>query len=641
MAGTNYKISELPAVTTLDGNNVLPVVDLVASSTKKATVQQVLNFVTGSTINNLSVTAGSFSNLNSTTLTSSNASITTLSASVISASSYINLPNLPAGGTNGSIQYNVGGFNTGDSSKLVLDYTNNFFGVGVNPPLARFHAKASSGEIARLETTVLRGNGTNYLSFHDPVGIKGYVGYGGTVNDHLNISNAVGNADITLITSGSDGNLERMRITSVGNVGIGTSNPLARLQSTTAVFPGGSTPVVSSVSSASLYLNNWDDLYGMMFGVSGSGTGWIQQQRRDSNIQYPLLLNPLGGNVGIGISNPVARLDVDSAANAWARWRSSSTAGSFMSFVKGGTSTNIGYIGTDAGGILGGGSGDHFGIRSEYDLLLMAGSAERARITSAGNVGIGTSSPSTALHVVGETRAGNFSDNNGAYNVNLGSNNLEGRGLVVGYSGGSYGGIGYNIRHTTTGGTYISPQADTSNYIQFSQGFQFLGDAGTTAGRTTNFAELMRITNAGNVGIGTTSPSFQLQLNSDSAAKPSTNTWTISSDIRVKENIQNYSKGLEVITQLNPVTYDYNGKAGFNSEIKNNIGLIAQDIKDILPESINTYKTKLNPEDTEDTELYNFNSHALTYVMINSIKQLLEEVNALKSEIQILKSGSL
>jgi hypothetical protein len=96
-----------------------------------------------------------------------------------------------------------------------------------------------------------------------------------------------------------------------------------------------------------------------------------------------------------------------------------------------------------------------------------------------------------------------------------------------------------------------------------------------------------------------------------------------------------------VITQLNPVTYDYNGKAGFNSEIKNNIGLIAQDIKDILPESINTYKTKLNPEDTEDTELYNFNSHALTYVMINSIKQLLEEVNALKSEIQILKSGSL
>jgi hypothetical protein len=134
------------------------------------------------------------------------------------------------------------------------------------------------------------------------------------------------------------------------------------------------------------------------------------------------------------------------------------------------------------------------------------GNSERVRITDAGNVGIGTSSPATALHVQGEARSLNFSDNNGNYNVNLGNGNNEGRGLVAGYSGGSYGGIGYNIRHTTTGGSYISPLADTSNYIQFSQGFQFLGDAGTTAGRTTSFTELMRITNAGNVGIGTTSP---------------------------------------------------------------------------------------------------------------------------------------
>ena len=35
------------------------------------------------------------------------------------------------------------------------------------------------------------------------------------------------------------------------------------------------------------------------------------------------------------------------------------------------------------------------------------------------------------------------------------------------------------------------------------------------------------------VGIGTTSPSYQLQLSTDSAAKPTSNTWTIASDARI------------------------------------------------------------------------------------------------------------
>jgi hypothetical protein len=133
----------------------------------------------------------------------------------------------------------------------------------------------------------------------------------------------------------------------------------------------------------------------------------------------------------------------------------------------------------------------------------------------------------------------------------------------------------------------------------------------------------------GNVGIGTTSPSYQLQLSTDSAAKPSTNTWTIASDSRVKENITPYTKGLSAIMAINPVNYDYNGKAGFGN-IKNNIGVIAQDVLEILPESVSTYKAKLEESDEEDTELYNFNSHALTYILINAIKELKAEIDLLK-----------
>jgi hypothetical protein len=125
---------------------------------------------------------------------------------------------------------------------------------------------------------------------------------------------------------------------------------------------------------------------------------------------------------------------------------------------------------------------------------------------------------------------------------------------------------------------------------------------------------------------------YQLSLSANSAAKPSTNTWTVTSDERVKTNINQYTKGLETILAINPVTYDYNGKAGFDSTSIGNIGIIAQDVLNVIPESINTYQALLNEDDEEKTELYNFDSHALTFILINAVKQLSAEIELLKSK---------
>jgi len=125
---------------------------------------------------------------------------------------------------------------------------------------------------------------------------------------------------------------------------------------------------------------------------------------------------------------------------------------------------------------------------------------------------------------------------------------------------------------------------------------------------------------------------YQLSLSANSAAKPSTNTWTVTSDERVKTNITQYTKGLETILAINPVTYDYNGKAGFDSTSIGNIGIIAQDVLNVIPESINTYHALLNEDDEEKTELYNFDSHALTFILINAVKQLSAEIELLKSK---------
>jgi hypothetical protein len=114
-----------------------------------------------------------------------------------------------------------------------------------------------------------------------------------------------------------------------------------------------------------------------------------------------------------------------------------------------------------------------------------------------------------------------------------------------------------------------------------------------------------------------------------SGVKPGGGSWTASSDARVKENIEAYSKGLEDILLINPVTYDYNGKGGMPKST-GYIGIIAQEIKDIFPETITTYKSRLEETDTEDTELYRFESSALTYALINAVKELKAEIELLK-----------
>jgi hypothetical protein len=137
----------------------------------------------------------------------------------------------------------------------------------------------------------------------------------------------------------------------------------------------------------------------------------------------------------------------------------------------------------------------------------------------------------------------------------------------------------------------------------------------------------------GYVGIGI-SPSYQLQLSTDSAAKPTSALWTIASDRRIKENIIPYKKGLQELLRINPITYDYNGLGGFIKG-KGGVGIIAQEIIDILPDSVSSIKAKLNKTDEEETNILNFNGHELIYVLINAIKEQQSQIEELKALILV------
>ena len=108
--------------------------------------------------------------------------------------------------------------------------------------------------------------------------------------------------------TGDPATSERMRITSAGNVGIGTTAPFSKLHASgTSTSPNLSSAVPTNVSAI---FSNSDIQYGTMFATAGSGKGYIQQRRTNNATFYDLIIQPYGGNVGIGTTNPTSKLEV-------------------------------------------------------------------------------------------------------------------------------------------------------------------------------------------------------------------------------------------------------------------------------------------------------------------------------------------
>lgn len=98
-----------------------------------------------------------------------------------------------------------------------------------------------------------------------------------------------------------------------------------------------------------------------------------------------------------------------------------------------------------------------------------------------------------------------------------------------------------------------------------------------------------------------------------------------SSDIRLKENIKKMSKALDKILKLNG--YEYNWK---DYSEKKQIGLIAQEVKEVFPELV--YGNK-------DHEYLLVNYRCLVAPIIESIKELNNEIQTLKEENKYLRDG--
>ena len=199
----------------------------------------------------------------------------------------------------------LSGSGTSAPTQKLSILNNGDVGIGTNSPSELLHLSSTGPARLLIEAdtdNITETDNAQIILKQDGGAVVGNLGYKTNTNS-LEITNNYAAADgiLTLGTSG----IERMRIDYLGNVGIGTTSPRSKLQVEGVT---GSVPALGAAASAAQIGGS---TYGTLFSTLTSGTGVIQQGRSDGvTLTFPLLINPNGGNVGIGTTSPNSKLHV-------------------------------------------------------------------------------------------------------------------------------------------------------------------------------------------------------------------------------------------------------------------------------------------------------------------------------------------
>lgn len=163
-----------------------------------------------------------------------------------------------------------------------------------------------------------------------------------------------------------------------------------------------------------------------------------------------------------------------------------------------------------------------------------------------------------------------------------------------------------------------------------------------TAGQPITFLQSgssvrMGITSAGHVVVGSDADlpgagAAPLQVAGEAfKLTPGHDVWQIPSDARLKEDVRDLDVGLAQLRQVRPVRFHCNGRAGTPAGLAG-VGVIGQEIEKIFPEMIRRVPGDVAGEPgLEDLRIYD--GSALTYVLVNAVKELAGKVEQLEQAL--------
>jgi len=317
-------------------------------------------------------------------------------------------------------------------------------------------------------------------------------------------------------------------------------------------------------------------------GISGAGvasrvTFWNGASSLSSNAN--LFWDNANSRLGIGTASPSTQLEINGQIKITG---GTPGTGQVLTCDANGLAT---WETPTTGGLSGSGAGSRVTFWSGANVI----TSSSGFVYDPSNIrlGIGTGSPNVPLHVTGGTDASPSS----------------GTGYMV---------IG-NI--TTTNVVF-----DDNEILARNNGVVSTLSLNANGGNV-----IINGSGSGMVGIGTNGPSFQLELSTNSAAKPTSSAWTVSSDARLKKDVSDFNDGLNIIKKIHPVWFNYNGKAGMPLE-ERGVGTIAQEIQKIAPYMI---KEWIYEDENHEKEKYlGVDYGAMDFVLINAIKEQQQQIDS-------------